>query len=708
MEWYQCVALPSLYGKYVGYYLISVCPESWLEGGIRDLCKMPWNGEDIIGSLPVYNNDSLYQYRNIYCAICNGESYDNMLPWSVHAAYNVYGAKSYVPNFNDTELPGLFTGDFMVQVPSSIEGEVRRCSAPTINTCLDEFSESETEQGCLSYVGPLAYRPVIGSTITNYRNPYCAMCNNVTLTLRESCDYFLCVDRCDVTDPWSRCFETCESFTGILTLDLLFNFKSDNTLSDKIVSCTTGEIFDPFLSSCRALTCNSGFEIQGNECVEKTVPSTSAPVAVQEFAFNPNNTVNVGLVDCLRLFLVDTFGIVFWDATLNNSSTVELLTVNFLAGNKTVVDSIQSVILSYKSSICNISQFVLFLELQSILPAQTCKDFNTSGLDLFHGYVTRNDVFRIRQFDYNVMNDYHVYEIDEACLEIKLTCTSLMALNSTEFVLSAEGNVTVLKYIPSDVSIPHDAYVLLADGSAVICADYLTGPQPQNATALALIYLSYILYTLSVIALAVTFLIYSLLPPLRNLAGLSIMNLVGALFIANLLLLLSGQLLDVPTLCLIAAPLIHFTWLAAFVWMAVLSCNVARTLSSKVVNKTHESPTKPLLLYMLFAWGVPLVIVAICITLHFCQCTSAGPIYVDQTRCYIVSPLVNLYAFGIPVALTLALSICFFVYTVVFLRRSRSSTRAARSETRLQEVKVELLIYIRVKTFFCILHLTNI
>ena len=82
------------------------------------------------------------------------------------------------------------------------------------------------------------------------------------------------------------------------------------------------------------------------------------------------------------------------------------------------------------------------------------------------------------------------------------------------------------------------------------------------------------------------------------------MNLVGALFIANLLLLLSGQLLDVPTLCLIAAPLIHFTWLAAFMWMAVLSCNVARTLSSKVVNKTHESPTKPLYFYICCLPGV--------------------------------------------------------------------------------------------------------
>ncbi len=290
VDWYQCVALPSLYGNFVGYYLISVCPESWLESGIRDLCQMPLNQEDTIGSLPVYNNDTLHQYRNIYCAICNGESYESMVPWSVHAAYYVYGSNSYVPNFNGTELPGLFTGDFTVQVPDTLKGGVRRCSAPTVDTCLDEFSGSQTEQGCLSYVGPLAYRPIADSTITNYRNPYCAMCNNVTLTLRESCDYFLCTVQCDATDPWSRCFEACGGFTDILSLDLLFTFKSDNTLSDTIAaSCSAGEIFDPFLSSCRALTCTSDHTINGKITIHSKPEAKSNSKTPLVFAttYNP-------------------------------------------------------------------------------------------------------------------------------------------------------------------------------------------------------------------------------------------------------------------------------------------------------------------------------------------------------------------------------------------------------------------------------------
>ena len=701
--WFKCVDLPGLYGSFIGYYLVSVCSASWLSSGVRDLCEMSTNRSDIIGSLPVYNNETLVNYKNIYCAICHGEPYERMIPWTVRAAYYYqFGGPSTIPNF-DVVIPGAFAGSFAIEAPDNGLGDIRGCTAPTLDTCLDEFSGSETEQGCNSFAGAIAYRPVIGGPVTNFRNAYCAKCNNFTLTLRDSCGYDLCTEICDITYPWALCSKICEGATDLLTLDVLFSFKSESTSPENVISCMTGQIYDPFIGICRVLSCAPGFEIQGNECAKTVSPPSLQPNVTGStggslFAYNVNNTVNVGLVDCLRFFLGgNTQGIVYWDATMNSSENVALLTVNLLAKNETVVDDIQTSLncLTDNCGVCNISQMALFLEVENVLPADVCKKYNVSGLSLFTEYLMSKDVFLISQFDFS-MNLY-ISEIDHTCLKNNLTCVSFVTLNSTEFVQSGVGNETVLELVASGRIVRKHAYVVLRDKTAVVCADFLTAPQSPTATELVLSYLSIILNTLSVISLALTFIVYCLLPPLRNLAGQSIMNLAVALFTANILLLLSGYFIEVPTLCLIVAPVIHFTWLAAFMWMAVLSFNVARTLSSTVVNQTHISTTKPLLRYMLFAWGIPLVIVSICIALHFCQCTSTAQIYADEKRCYIVSTNVNLYAFGVPVALTLTVSICLFVYTVVFLRTSRSSTRIARNETRLQEAKVEFVIYVRVR-----------
>ncbi|XP_022088724.1 uncharacterized protein LOC110978216 [Acanthaster planci] len=708
INWFGCVEVPGFDTTFMGYFLVEICPEDWLGSGIREMCESPANDSDVFRSIPVYNNITFIQYKNIYCAVCHGERHDQVVPWSVEARYSSdRGGLPFLPNF-DVGPPafGTYTGKFVVRAPDRSGIEIRQCSTPAIDTCLEEYRGSLTEQGCKTYSASMAYRPsAFSGTITNYRNAYCGKCNNLTLSQGDSCDYDYCEELCG-DDPWGRCFRRCAAPEGFLTIDVLFSFSSQGSSIAGVDSCMTGELYDPFLGSCRLLSCSSGYEIIGDECVKVVAPPTvepdqPKPGTVTAFAYNSNNTVNVDLADCLRALLgPKTQGIVYWDANLDSASGN--VAVNFLTENETTLyDVSEALNLLVHSSWCNATRVAFFLEFEYILPLDHCLNFVEVGTDLFQahfGQDIRTKVVRLSQFNYNTSTSvYNFLKTDSACLDNSLTCP-ILTLNSSDIEKSEIGNETVVKYIPSGLVLPLGMYVVLADGSAAACADAVIQPStpgPPTTTELAYRYLYLVLTILSLVALAATFFVYSLLPTLRNLAGRCIMNLVVALFLANLLLLLNGFFVEVPTLCLVAAPVIHFTWLAAFMWMLALSINVARTITSKVVNKSEESETRPLLLYMLFSWGTSLVIVGICIGLHFCQCVVTGSIYASEISCYIVNPQVNLYAFGIPVAVTLTVGICLFLFTVVNLRISRSATRVARNETRMQEAKVEFVIYTR-------------
>ncbi|XP_038051843.1 uncharacterized protein LOC119724728 [Patiria miniata] len=706
--WYDCVDVPGFDTTFDGYYLVQICPDSWYGSEVRELCELPANDSDVFRSIPVYNNATFAQYKNIYCALCHGESHEEVISWTVEARYSRHGAGApFLPNFGlgPPGLGGVYTGKFVVSTPELPGVDLRRCSVPAIDTCLEEYRGSETERGCKEFAASVMYRPsAFSGSITNYRNAYCSRCNNLALTLGDSCDYDYCEDVCG-EGPWSRCNRRCASPEGFLTIDVLFNFRSEGSSMTGTVSCATGEVYDPFLGSCRLLSCSPGYEVKGGECVKIVAPPTIKPDQPDvggAFAYNPNNTVNVELVDCLRsLFGQKSQSIVYWDATVDNSSLTR--TVNLLAGNETAVDDLNSALSRLaNSSWCNVTQVAFFLEFMSVLPVAYCLEFTATGLSLFEGYFGSDNttkVTRVSQFDYDTsVGVYNLSAIDIVCLGSNLTCPSIVTLTSTDISMFENGNETVVVYMHSGLVLPVGSYVILADGSVVVCSDVVIvtpTPGPPTATELAYRYLYLVLTILSLMALLVTFVVYTLLPALRNLAGLCIMNFVVALFLANLLLLLNGFFVEVPALCLVAAPLIHLTWLAAFMWMLTLSLNVARTITSKVIDKSKASATRPLLLYMLFAWGTSLVIVCVCIALHFCQCAGSGPIYASEISCYIVNSKVNLYAFGVPVALTLTISICLFVFTVVNLRISRSSTRMARNETRIQEAKVEFVIYVR-------------
>jgi len=114
---------------------------------------------------------------------------------------------------------------------------------------------------------------------------------------------------------------------------------------------------------------------------------------------------------------------------------------------------------------------------------------------------------------------------------------------------------------------------------------------------------------LSICALAITLLTFTLFSSLRNLPGCNTINLIIALIIAETLFLSQNLILMTrSSVCLLFALGIHFFYLASFFWMNVMAFDLWKTFHkgfSLYVYEIHER----LPFYALYAWGMPVLIV---------------------------------------------------------------------------------------------------
>jgi hypothetical protein len=128
-------------------------------------------------------------------------------------------------------------------------------------------------------------------------------------------------------------------------------------------------------------------------------------------------------------------------------------------------------------------------------------------------------------------------------------------------------------------------------------------------------FLSTIAITLSIFALAITLITFTLFSSLRNLPGCNTINLSVALMLAEILFLLQSLLLMTrPSVCLLLALGIHFFFLASFFWMNVMAFDLWKTFHKGFSLYVCEIRER-LPYYALYAWGMPVLIVLIGIIL---------------------------------------------------------------------------------------------
>ena len=205
-------------------------------------------------------------------------------------------------------------------------------------------------------------------------------------------------------------------------------------------------------------------------------------------------------------------------------------------------------------------------------------------------------------------------------------------------------------------------YTISDDETAFICADIYEKLVSKTFDSKIMNIIVSVSYTLSLICLMATFSIHVRFHILRTLPGLMLMNLIMALFVAQLLYLLNAFNLFIKPviLCQVMATFQLYFWLASFVWMACMSLDIFNCLSTScpaVVTYTASKYYR----YVVIAWVAPLPLPLIALTLTN---TDASDIGYDLTQCWLNSGRSVLFFFAVPVLTIVTINLAMFIGSV--------------------------------------------
>ena len=245
----------------------------------------------------------------------------------------------------------------------------------------------------------------------------------------------------------------------------------------------------------------------------------------------------------------------------------------------------------------------------------------------------------------------HSYTIYENCPKYELTTlpsswTSSMTLKGGERLRNAD-------YIFSEL------------GNVLVCADIYDEKYTNKFSERMGIAVS-TCYSVSLLCLLATFLIHLRYPPLRTMPGLMLMNLIIALFLAQLIYVMNSFKVFTGNniFCESMASTQHYFWLASFSWMLCLSLDIFRCFSASWSTvKTYMRTTY--YKYMSAGWLLPITIPLTAVIMDNIGLASIG---YDSTACWLSGTKSVLYLFALPVLTIVTINIVLFVASVYRLR----------------------------------------
>lgn len=235
----------------------------------------------------------------------------------------------------------------------------------------------------------------------------------------------------------------------------------------------------------------------------------------------------------------------------------------------------------------------------------------------------------IRYFENNKCVKNMSSEVNERSAFYNPDC-NFIRLEDVDFKITENGSLVHL----STGIVYNSSVYIITDNGTYLCVNYT-----QNYTRLVndmqvIHELSYSFeeavvsscgLAISLLALAVTIVVYSTLRPLHNIPGLNLLSLVSALFLADTLLIVAAAAEELPVACAVVAGVMHYFFLAAFMWMNVMAIDVWFTFSKAFVKAGDRGKSsKRFMMYSAYAWFTPAVFVVtaalVQVSGHMCKC----------------------------------------------------------------------------------------
>ena len=270
-------------------------------------------------------------------------------------------------------------------------------------------------------------------------------------------------------------------------------------------------------------------------------------------------------------------------------------------------------------------------------------------------------------------------------------------LNASEYNLKNNG--TILVYGSQELT--SDEFFILSDHRARVCFDSLERAKGDNTTtagffASSLDAVSFVTTCISLSGLLGTLATYFRFKRLRNIYGQGIMSLSISLIWSQLFAVLSDKLYLPNTACVIFAAMNHYFWLATFTWTTILALILCYKFGLKQIQQTDEG-IKASFVLQVFGWGIPLIIIGLALSTHFCDCLLFGDFaFYDDATCWIRAGFVNWVAFGLPVVISLSINLTSVIITLYKLRKARHFSNRMQQKSEESDRWREAVLFVKV------------
>lgn len=198
---------------------------------------------------------------------------------------------------------------------------------------------------------------------------------------------------------------------------------------------------------------------------------------------------------------------------------------------------------------------------------------------------------------------------------------------------------------------------------------------------------------LSVVFLVLTIIVYILVPSLRDLQGKCIMHSITALAIAMLFLCIMQFGVQISEkVCQIVGYVTFMAFFSTFTWLNTISFHIWRTT---VIPHAHASSMQWYLTYLIYAYGLPLLMLIIALAAHHAPGNHIKPGIGDSVCWFQGRDAIWAYFYG-PILFLLILNVIFFCWTIKALWKDCRTVQNCSSKVK--SLKYKCLLY--VKLFF--------
>ncbi|XP_044731087.1 adhesion G protein-coupled receptor E3-like [Chrysoperla carnea] len=173
--------------------------------------------------------------------------------------------------------------------------------------------------------------------------------------------------------------------------------------------------------------------------------------------------------------------------------------------------------------------------------------------------------------------------------------------------------------------------------------------------------------SISLVGLVFAFITYSLFSDLRSLSGTTLMNLLAALFMTQLLYVIGVGGVPDPRVCLSLAGGLHYVRLAALCWLLTMAHHMYHHFRDNLNLVSAAEPTlgKKFFRYSAFAWGFPgiLLITSLSIQYHDKAGRLSDMRSLGDLNCWFLDDNAHIYGLLVP-------SVGIVLTTIIYLIRA--------------------------------------